>query len=429
MKIISNEITEKNTHVIEVEVNAEEFESEIQTVYLKRKSGITVAGFRKGKATRKMIEKIYGDNVFYEEAVNQLYPKYLSKAIDQLGTELVDTPSCEILSIDKETGVKFKATCIFKPEVNISNYKGLNIEKTVKNITDEDINEELKKLQERNARIVTVDDRAAQNGDTVEFDFAGYVDEVAFEGGTAENFTLELGSGQFIPGFEDQIVGKNIDEDFDVNVTFPEEYHAENLKGKAAVFKCKIHSIKAKELTEIDDEFAKDVSEFDTLDELKADIKTKLEENADKESKKAVDDKITDQIISLLEADIPNVMYENRIDDLTRDWEYRNRNQGIDIQTYLEYAGCTMEQFRDNFRESAEKQIKLRLALEKIVQLENIIIEDSVVEDEYKEMAEDYKMTVSKVKQLISFKNLQMDLKIEKAFNIVKDNAVITEVN
>lgn len=427
MEIISNSKTAVNTVEAEFKSSAEEFEQAVQAAFLKQRKNITVPGFRKGKATRKMIETQYGEGVFYQEAVNSMYQKIVSDVIDELKLEVVDMPKVEVQEVSKENGVTFKAEFTVKPEVEISDYKGLKVTKTVKTVKDEDVDKEIDKLRERDARIIDVTDRPLEKGDTAIFDFEGFVDGEPFEGGKAEKYSLEIGSGQFIPGFEDGMIGKSIGEDFDVNVTFPEDYNADNLKGKPAVFKCKIHEIKAKEYSEVDDEFAKDVSEFDTLDELKADLRKKLEENAENEAKGNLDNELTEKVIELLKAEIPDAMINNRVDDLVRDWEYRNRYQGITVKDYLKFTGTTLEQFKENFKEPAEKQVKLRLALEKIAELENITVSDEDIENEYKEMAENYKMELDKVKSVIAKENLEKDLAVEKAFDLVRDSADVTE--
>lgn len=425
MEIISNNKTAVNTAEVEFKSSADEFEAALQRAFLKKRKNITVPGFRKGKATRKMIETHYGEGIFYDDAVNALYRDSIDGVIKDAGLDVVDMPGIEVTSVSREEGVSFKAVFTTKPEVNISDYKGLKATKIVKTITDEDVEGELKTRQDRNARIIDVTDRAAENGDTVLIDFEGFVDGEAFEGGKAEKFSLVLGSGQFIPGFEDQVVGHSIDESFDVNVTFPENYPAEELKGREAVFKCLMHEIKGKELPELDDEFAKDISEFDTLGELKADIKSKLQKDAEDAADNQVETDLNNALIDKLEGEIPGAMYENRISEMVRDWEYRNRFQGITVKDFLNYSGQTMEQFRENFREAAEKQIKLRLALEKIAQLENIEATEEELEKHYNDLAEEHKMDVEKVKTIISAENLGEDIKVEKAFDIVKESAEI----
>ena len=428
MEIISNNKTGANTVEAEIKVNAEEFEAAVQSAYLKRRKNIAIPGFRKGKATRKMIEAQYGEGFFYEEAVNGMYQRTVAEAIDEMKLEVVDVPETEVTSVSKEDGVSFKVTFTVKPEVQISNYKGLKVEKTVKTITDVEVDKEVERVRNNNARIIDVTDRAVQTGDTVVFDFEGFCEGEAFEGGKAERFSLEIGSGRFIPGFEDQIVGKNIDEEFDVNVTFPENYNAENLAGKPAVFKCKLYEIKGKELAELDDEFAKDVSEFDTLAEYKADIKAKLEETAANHADTMLDNTVSEKLAELVEAEIPEAMYEHRIADMLREWEYRNRYAGITLQDYLKYTGLTIDQFKENFRAPAEIQVKLRLALEKIAELENIEITDAALEEQYKKLADEHKMDLERVKTIIPADSLKADIASEKAFELVKENAEITVV-
>jgi len=428
MEIISNNKTGANTVEAEIKVNAADFEAALQATYLKQRKNIALPGFRKGKATRKMIEAQYGENVFFEEAVNSIYQKTVADAIDEMKLEVVDVPETEVTAVSKEEGVSFKVTFTVKPEVTIDGYKGLKVEKTVKTITDADVDAEVERVRNQNARIIDVTDRAVEKGDTVVFDFEGFCDGVAFDGGKAEKFSLEIGSGRFIPGFEDQIVGKNIDEEFDVNVTFPEDYNAENLAGKPAVFKCKLHEIKGKELAELDDEFAKDVSEFDTIAEYKADIKAKLEEAVKKQADSALDNTISEKLAEILVAEVPEAMFEHRIADMLREWEYRNRYAGISLADYLKYTGLTIDQFKENFRAPAEIQVKLRLALEKIAELEKIEIDDAALEEQYKNLADEHKMDVEKVKGIIPAESLKADLAAEKAFELVKTNAEITEV-
>lgn len=425
MEIISQNNTATNTTAIEFSFTAEEFENAISAAYNKRKKSITVPGFRKGKAPRKVIEAQYGESVFYDDAVNSLYNQNIVAVIDKTGLDVVDVENTEVVEVSKENGVKFKADIITKPVVEISDYKGLEVKKTTKNVDDAAVDAEIEKVRNRNARSISVEDRAAQIGDTAVIDFEGFLDGVAFEGGKGEKFPLELGSGSFIPGFEEQVAGKNIGEDFDVNVTFPEHYQAENLAGKPAVFKCKLHEIKGKELPNVDDEFVKDVSEFDTLDEYKADIKSKLEKAAADEASTNLDNALVDAIIGKMKAEVPQVMYQRRIDEIVREWSARNR---ISVEDYLKYTGVTMDQFRANFTEVAKRQVDLRLALEKIAELENITVSDEDVEKEYADMAEQYKMEADKIKAAVPADAIKNDLKIEKALDLVRDSAKIEEV-
>lgn len=425
MEIISQNNTATNTTAIEFSFTAEEFENAISAAYNKRKKSITVPGFRKGKAPRKVIEAQYGESVFYDDAVNSLYNQNIVAVIDKTGLDVVDVENTEVVEVSKENGVKFKADIITKPVVEISDYKGLEVKKTTKTVDDAAVDAEIDKIRNRNARSIFVEDRAAQIGDTAVIDFEGFLDGVAFEGGKGEKFPLELGSGSFIPGFEEQVAGKNIGEDFDVNVTFPEHYQAENLAGKPAVFKCKLHEIKGKELPNVDDEFVKDVSEFDTLDEYKADIKSKLEKAAADEASTNLDNALVDAVIGKMKAEVPQVMYQRRIDEIVREWSARNR---ISVEDYLKYTGVTMDQFRANFTEVAKRQVDLRLALEKIAELENITVSDEDVEKEYADMAEQYKMEADKIKAAVPADAIKNDLKIEKALDLVRDSAKIEEV-
>lgn len=426
MEIISQNNTATNTTAIEFSFSAEEFENAISAAYNKRKKSITVPGFRKGKAPRKVIEAQYGEGVFFDDAVNSLYNQNIVAVVEKTGLDVVDIENTEVVDVSKENGVKFKADIITKPVVEISDYKGLEVKKTTKTVDDAAVDAEIEKVRNRNARSISVEDRAAQIGDTAVIDFEGFLDGVAFEGGKGEKFPLELGSGSFIPGFEEQVAGKNIGEEFDVNVTFPEHYQAENLAGKPAVFKCKLHEIKGKELPVVDDEFVKDISsDFDTLDEYKADIKTKLEKAAADEAATNLDNALVDAVIGKMKAEVPQVMYQRRIDDIVREWSARNR---ISVEDYLKYTGVTMDQFRANFTEVAKRQVDLRLALEKIAEIENITVSDEDVEKEYTDMAEQYKMEVDKIKAAVPADAIKNDLKIEKALDLVRDNAKIEEV-
>lgn len=425
MEIISQNNTATNTYAIEVKFSADEFETALNTVYNRQKSKITIPGFRKGKATRKLIETHYGANVFYEDAVNSLYNDNIEEIVDKTGLEVVNVENTEVVEVSKENGVSMKADIIVKPEVEVSDYKGISVKKTVKTVTDEAVNEEIDKMRERVARIVTVEGRAVQDGDTAVIDFEGFVDDVAFDGGKGEKFPLEIGSHTFIPGFEEQVIGKSVDEEFDVNVTFPEDYQAENLKGKPAVFKCKLHEIKAKEMPELDDDFVKDVSDKDTVDELKTEIREKLEKQYAEEAEDASDTELMDKMLENMKAEIPQVMYERRIDEIAREWVARTR---ININDYLKYTGMTMAQFRANFKDAAKRQVDMRLCLEKIAKLENIEVSAEDIEKEYNELAEQYKLDVANVKSAISEKTLTTDLMIEKALDLVKDNAKVEEV-
>lgn len=425
MSLKSTNKIETNIYELEVEASAEEFESAVQTAYQKAKNKISVPGFRKGKAPRKMIEKLYGESCFYDDAVNAMVPFVVGKAIDEAGIEVVDRPEIDVTALSKETGVSFKVKCIAKPEVQISDYKGIEVEKSVKTITDEDVDNQLKSMQERNGRLITIEDRAVENGDTVVIDFEGFMDGKAFDGGKEDGFSLKIGSGQFIPGFEEQIVGKSTGEDFTINVTFPENYQMEELAGKPAEFKIKLHEIKATELPELDDDFAKDTSEFDTLDELKADLKKKLEENASKNAEAAAENAVYDAVIAKMNAEIPQVMFERKIDDMVRDFEMRLSQQGLDLPMYLSFTGMDETAFRDTFKDQAEKTVKLRLALEQIAKLENIEVTDEQVMEELKKMSENYKLPLNQLMSVVSPATLKTDMLVTEASKLVKDSAVI----
>lgn len=425
MVLKSTNKIDTNRYKLEISVDAETFEEGIQKVFKKECKKIFVPGFRKGKAPRSFIEKYYGENIFFEKAVNETYPTALDAAIKEAGLEVVDDKiDLDVLEIGKE-GYVFTAELTTKPEVSIADYKGIEVEKKSVEVTDDDVNEEIDRAKEKVSRLVTVEDRAAQNDDVAVINFKGFVDDVAFEGGESENFPLTLGSGQFIPGFEEQIVGHNIGDEFDVNVKFPEDYQAENLKGKDAVFKVKLNEIKFKEYPEINDEFAKDVSEFDTLEEYKEDLKKNILERKQKESDNDVTNQIIDKLIELMEAEIPQAMFENKINDDIKEFAYRLQSQNIDLNTYMQYTGLDGKSIREGFRDQAEKQVKLRLALEKIAQMENFEVTPEELEEEYKKIAEIHKMELEQVKSFIAEKDLTNDVKVDKAMKLVKETANI----
>ena len=416
---------ETNKYELEIEVSAEAFEEALQKAYLKNKASINVEGFRPGKAPRSVIEKVYGPAVFFEEAVNAIYAPTVEEAVNEAGLELVCAPDVEVTDVSKEDGVKFKAICTTKPVVNIADYKGIEVTKTVNAVTDEMVEHEIGHMLERNSRTVNVDDRAAENGDDVVIDFEGFKDGVAFEGGKAEKFNLTLGSGQFIPGFEDQVVGHNIGDEFDVNVTFPEEYHVAELAGAPVVFKIKLHEIKKTELPELDDEFVKDTSDFETVDELKADIRKHLEEDAEKKADNEVEGAILDAVIAKLEGEIPEVMFENRVNEMVNELGQRLAQQGMNLDMYMQFTGMTIESVKETYKEQAEKQVKLRLALEKIAELEGVEVTDEDIENEFATIAGMYNVPVEEVKKYFRPEDLKPDVATSKAVEIVKAAAVI----
>lgn len=425
MSLKATNNVETNKYELEIEISAEDFEAAIEKAYLKARKNIAMPGFRKGKAPRKLIEKEYGEQVFFEDAVNLLYAPVVNGAVEESGLELVTRPEVEVTEISKENGVKLKATCITKPEVEVKDYKGIEVEKVVNPVTDEDINKQLDALREKNVTVETVDDRAAENGDDVVIDFEGFKDDVAFEGGKAEDFTLSLGSGQFIPGFEDQIVGHNAGEDFDINVTFPDEYQVKELAGAPAVFKIKLKSISKKVMPELDDDMVKDSTEFDTVDEYKADVKKKLEEANERHADSEVEAKIFDKVIENMTAEIPQVMFDNRVNEMISELEQRLAPQGISLDLYMQYTGQTIDTVKKAYAEQAEKQVKLRLALEKIAKLENIEVTEDELKAEFDKLAEAYKLDVDQIKQFIHDDDLKKDIAVGKAVDLIKDAAVI----
>ena len=413
-----------NSYELVVAVDGETFEKAVNAVYKKQVKNINIQGFRKGKAPRRIIEKMYGTEVFYEDAMQDCYPEALYGAAEEAGVKIVTVESLEAVEVGKE-GFTFKANIIVEPTMEMNDYLGMEITKKSTEVTDELVDEEIEKVRERNSRMITVEDRPAQDGDVTVIDFEGFVDGVAFEGGKAENYNLKLGSGNFIPGFEEQIIGHSTDEEFSINVTFPEEYQAEELKGKDAEFKIKLHEIKTKELPEVDDEFVKDVSEKETLDEYKEELKETVAKRLEEEAEKDIDDQIANKLMELLEGEIPEAMYDNQAGDMVREFEMRLRAQGMDMNTYMQYMGMDIDSLKGMYKEEAEKRVKLRLALETIARKENIEVTDADLDAEYEKMAEAYKMEVEKVKAAVPATSLTEDIKVEKALKLVKDSVVI----
>lgn len=427
MSLVKTTKTEKNTAVLEISIDAETFNKEVTAVYNKKKNSITVPGFRKGKAPRHLIEQRYGASIFYEDALEAVVPAAFEEALKESELTIVAAPEYELKSVDTENGVVFEAKVTLKPEVAIDGYKGIAITRKVAPVTDEQVDDEIKRVQTRNSRTVEIEDRPAKDGDTVNIDYEGFKDGVAFNGGKAEGFDLTLGSGQFIPGFEEKVAGHNIGEEFDIDVTFPEEYHAEELKGAPVVFKIKLNAIKETVLPELDDEFAKDVSEFDTFDEYKADVKAKLEENAAKAADSGVEQDLVDALIEKLEADIPEAMFAQETENFVRDYDSRLRTQGLNLSDYLKYTNTTLDDMRARLRPQAEKQVKTRLALEKIAELENIEVTGEEIDAEFTKLSEAYGMEVEQVKQYVASEDLAADLKVQKAVQLVKDSAAVTD--
>ena len=423
MKLTNVEKKENNQVELSITVEKDEFEKAMQESYKKNVKNINVQGFRKGHAPRKMIEKIYGEGVFYEDAMEYSYPAAYEAAIREANVEPIANPSITDLDI-KDGEFTFKAVVQIKPELGLKEYKGLEVEKPAAEVTEDELNAEIDKVAQRNARQVPVE-REAQNGDVVIFDFEGFTDGKPFEGGKAEEYSLELGSGMFIPGFEDQIVGHKAGDEFDVNVTFPEQYQAEELAGKPAVFKCKLHEVKMIEKPALDDEFAKDVSEFDTFEEYKEDLRKTMLETAQARAESTYEEALMDKLIENLEGDIPEVMYENQLDQIVSDFGYRMGAQGLDFDTYLKMNGMEMGSFRNLFRTQAERQVKVRLALEAVARLENLAPTEEDTEQEFAKLAKQYNMDVEKVRELLAPIAVKSDLSVQKAVDFVKANAKV----
>lgn len=410
---------------LEFTIEKEAFDKAVDAAYRKNVGKMNVPGFRKGKAPKAIIEKMYGKGVFYDDALNALIPDAFEAALDEAGEKPVGQPEFDIVSLEGD--VVIKAAFPVKPEVTVKNYKGYAVERAVAPTTDEEVDAEIAQVRSRNSRTVDITDRPAADGDIAVIDYEGFVDGKPFEGGKGEKHSLTLGSGQFIPGFEAQIVGHNPGDEFDVVVTFPEDYHAKELAGKEATFKTVLHEIKFNELPALDDDFAKDVSEFDTFDEYKADVKAKITDRHVKAADAEVEEKLIDELIDNLEADIPEAMFVNETENQLRDYDNRLRMQGLDLGTYLKYTGLDLDKMREQFRPRAERQVKTRLALEKIAELENLTVTDEDTEAEIKKIADMYGLETDKVKEQVSPDMLAEDIKVGKAVDIVKANAVITD--
>ena len=422
MNLISCEKLEKSMVELQFSIDAENFKAAVNNAFKSEGKKYAIPGFRKGKAPRHMIEKMYGSDIFHYDAVNDLFPEAYEAAVKEAKIDVVGRPDPEVVSMSEADGVVLKVKVAVKPEVELGEYAGLTVTKEAKNVNEADVDAEVKRMQDRNGRLLTREG-AAENGDTVDIDFEGFVDGKAFEGGKAEHYSLVLGSGSFIPGFEDQVVGHSAGEEFDVNVKFPEKYAAAELAGKDATFKIKLHEVKYKELPALDDDFAKDVSEYDTLDELKDSIRNNIKTNLDKQAEQKVENDLMDQVIANMKADIPDAMVDSRIDELVQDFEYRISQQGLKLADYLKYMGMNIEQFRAQFKEQADKQVKMRLAMEAIVAKEGITASDEEFEEEVKRIADAYKMEADKVKSIVDAAAVKADLAINKAIDFVKEKA------
>lgn len=427
MSLKSSTNTAVNTYELIIEVGGEDFDKAVNNVYNREKKDIQLKGFRKGKAPRKLVEKEFGENVFWETAINDICNSEIPTAVEQENLEIVDTPAVELVSANINDGVVLKVTCTTKPEITIENYKGILADKPSDEVTDADVDAQLEQMQKRNARMISVDDRPAQLNDQVVIDFEGFQDGVAFEGGKAENFELGLGSHQFIPGFEDAIVGHNVGEEFDIEVTFPEDYGMESLAGKPATFKIKLHEINSQELPEFDDDFVKEISEFDTVDEYKTDARAKLETNKKANADAEFNNNVMQKVIDLVQGEIPECMFRQRVDRLVSDFEQRLKTQGMTLEMYLQYTGMDLDGFKKTFEDRAREEVTLRLALEKIAQLENVEVTDEEVDNYIKDIADANKVNPEMVKQFIGVENIKDDLMVEKASKIVLDSAVAQE--
>ena len=418
---------EKNMAKLTIEVSAAEFEKALEDAFLKNKNKISVPGFRKGKVPRQMVEKMYGPEIFYEDAANALIPDAYSKALDECEEDIVSSPEIDVTQIEKGKSFIFTATVALKPEVKLGKYKGVKVEATEVTVTDEEVDAKIEKERENNARTIEVTDRPVKDGDMTVLDFEGFVDGVAFDGGKGENYPLTIGSGAFIPGFEEQLVGAEIGKEVEVNVTFPEDYHAEELKGKEAVFKCTVHEIKAKELPEIDDEFAAEVSEFDTLEEYKADVKAKIKEQKAADGKRNQEDQAVEQAVKNAEYEIPQPMIDTQTTQMVEDFAQRIQSQGITLEQYFQFTGLTAEKMMEDMKPQAIKRIETRLVLEAIAKAENIEITDEKVDEELAKMAESYKMEVEKLKEFMGEnekKQMKEDLAVQEAVTFLVENAV-----
>lgn len=426
MSLKSSNKVDTNVWELEVSVDGDTFKDAVTKAYLKQRKNITIPGFRKGKAPRAFIEKYYGEGVFYEDALEAIYPDAVASAIEEAKLEPVDTPyDLEIPEMGND-GVTMKFKVTVKPEVELGEYKGLKATKKSTKVTADEVKAELARMQEQNSTVSDVDDRAVKKNDIVVIDFEGFVDGKAFEGGKAEKYELTIGSNQFIPGFEDQIIGHKIGDEFDVNVKFPEDYQAD-LASKDAVFKIKLHGIKVKDVPALDDEFAKDVSEFDTLDELKKDIKEQLEKRKNDDAENELHNTLLEEVAKGIKAEIPEAMIEKTIDDDVNEYSYRLQSQGLKLETYLKYTGMDMKGFREGFKERAETQVRLNLALEKIIEKEKIEVTEEDIEAEYKKYADAYNMDIDTIKKAVSAESLKPELASRKAIDLIVDSAVVTE--
>jgi trigger factor len=427
MNLKSCNNVETNKYELVLEVAPEEFAQAINEVYKRESKRMNVPGFRKGKAPRAFIEKFYGEEVFFQAAVDHLYTPMMDAAIEASGLEVIGVNAYSIEEIAKATGVVAKITVTVQPEIHIAGYQGIEVVKEPTEPTAAEVDAEVDRIRQRNSRVVTVEDRAAENGDIVVIDFDGYTDGKQFDGGKAENFDLTLGSGQFIPGFEEQVAGHNAGDEFDVNVTFPEDYHAEELKGKEAVFKIKLHEIKHRELPEVDDEFAKDVSEFDTMEEYRKDLENTVRQRKERAAESSTEQQIIKAVIDKVEGEIPDMMVEREIDEIINSFDMQLRDQGMNLENYLKYTQGTVDGLREQYKERAGQQVKVRLGLAKIAELEKLEVTEEETEAEFQKLADAYDMPLENVKAVVRAKDIAKDVANQKAMDFVKEHAVYTE--
>lgn len=421
MSLKNSTKTKENTYEVEVSVDAETFAKAVNKAYKKQVKNINVPGFRKGKAPKSIIEKMYGEGVFYEDAMQDCYPEALDAAAKEAELNVIAVDSLEAIDASKD-GFTFKATVITYPVIDINDYKGITVTKKSTRVTKKLIDEEIEKVRDRNSRMITVEDGEVVDGDMVVIDFEGMKDGEPFEGGKAENYNLKIGSGNFIPGFEEQIIGHKTGEEFTISVKFPEDYQAEELKGADAEFKINLHEIKRKELPELDDEFVKDVSDKETLDEYKEEVKETVKKRLEEEQKKDIEDQVITKLCDSVEGEIPEQMYDNAVNEMIQEFDMRLRSQGMDFNTYMQYMGATPDTIKEMYKPDAERRVKLRLALEKIAEKENFEITSEELDAEYNRLAEQYKMDVEEVKKAINDESLSADLKTQKAMDFAVDN-------
>ncbi|MEG0751949.1 MAG: trigger factor [Oscillospiraceae bacterium] len=427
MSLTEHSKKEDGKYELTVAIDPKAFADAIEKVYRRENKKINIQGFRKGKAPRSIIERMYGDSFFFEDALNELLPDEFEKAVEEADIQIIDRPEVDVTEMSREKGVVAKFVCLLRPELVVKKYKGLSAERNVYNVEQADIDRELGLLREKQSRMITVENRPAQNGDIAVIDFEGFVNGTAFEGGKGDNFNLTLGSGQFIDGFEEQIVGHNVGDEFEINVRFPEEYGSEQLAGKEAVFKIKLHELRIKEMPELDDEFAKDASEFDTLKELTDSIKGKLAKSNERRSDSELENSLLEEIIENLEGEVPHVMIEEQIVQMINDFAQRLRSQGMELENYFKMTNSTIDSMKEEMRDNAAKNVRSRLALEAIIRAENFVITDEDIEAELKKYADDYEMDIEKIREAIPRKELAENLKATRALDLVRSTARVTD--